>query len=1411
MAKQRARAKLLADAEANAEEPTDAYSSTLVSLGSFASFNGCPNAAVYTTANSLGTSTNCNGGNLSTLTRKAPASLLANGPNNNLNNHLNNHLNNNLNNHQLSGSLAGQAVAINGGEMTNLAQLTGGSGTAKLIQSIVIKQPARENGTQDDQLLLKKVFRTTSSASSPGTALINMQLIQLDGSQLGVTANGLATTKSTTSTFSNSTDLAGKQQEQTNSIRNAVSISGAPLNGVGTINAAGKLNSTVSTSLSGSLAFVNGDKKSDEQQSINSNRTPPLLNTFFVNNLNGLNCTPVSSATSSSGTPGSFLILNTSGLETNSSLPGGSLSSSNLQENAVRTNSNPTSHGNSILSISMDQQFAKLLQSNGQLNHGKIAAGQQPFTILYSTAAVNSTAGLSTTTSSASNTLSTLNCATVGSMNMVNQMATLSSFKNVQTIGKIPLMSSGQVGNGQSSSQNGSQNCNQNSQSGQMTVNNQGQSNLTVKKINSNHVNIRDLNVPKDGVQAKKTNKAQKACRKGDAPNAVTLDSSECRPVEIKCEPASANQNSGQNGDAHLRCDSLDGAAFKTKKLNGEYKNEFKRNEQYNEQYNEQGNESHLESNQNDHCPNGHPSNLTQSQTYINEYQMTCTPTGDEELLNQDQLSIDKLSTDNGYGSFDGRTSSSNMDCLSARLDEDEHLESETTLNDEGQLIASVSKLTRLEEASKLESEFGNIVNCSELDCSDVLFNLEAFDMLNEFNLDYDLNNNLNNNHCSSLTSNLIGNPSNSCASSSLTTDLASGMTANMSTNNYYTYGLNLDLNNLSAKMEDAPSCSPSTLCNNSPSLPSKFFDCDNQMSLSDSALIGSSNNTNQPANSASQPGNQLQNNNRILSQLLTSKSTFSLLNETKCESTTIKLIDYNPRWIYTSGGLHQEQPANWMFVIVEGLSFTGSYQVKFSELATVHGLLLASANTVYGIRCRLPIASQPAKIKLQILENGKLLIDDLEFEFRKQPEMNVLNSNSADNHIALEPHDSKANKESQNLYKANDKKSTGQSPYKLNERELKYCLLERLTDFALATTGSVESVELNLNDFENNAIKVLDRLSNWHGEKVHPKVAWGKRQDETDYRRRSEDAQSNINSLTILHLASALGYTNLIFNLLEWKDVQVNSLLDEQVNLKALDSMANTPLMWSMAKGNEASSKLLISLCCEACSIANSRAQDVFEVAEEEGHGDLANLARRWLADCLRTNASLRLDLNCLEVENNLKHLSNPSQRLEASLDDSAQHSDNSNIFDCSSTASTTISNLNTLINYESKEFSLDELICDNNNSLMNCDNLRTNSSKPNVDETKERSDLQDELDSLSGEESDEDGCEESEEESDFSKLFFIRFKACLNTPANSVHQLGTNQTKHQISHLPRCQTLRRLIDQGEFWLTKTFCGPLL
>ena len=658
-----------------------------------------------------------------------------------------------------------------------------------------------------------------------------------------------------------------------------------------------------------------------------------------------------------------------------------------------------------------------------------------------------------------------------------------------------------------------------------------------------------------------------------------------------------------------------------------------------------------------------------------------------------------------------------------------------------------------------------------------------------------------------------------------------------MASSNYYTYGLNLDLNNLHSKMEDAPSCSPSTLCNNSPGLPSKFFDCDNQMSLCDSALMNSPNGCNAIGSStigsaitgnaitgnaitsntitgnaitgnaitsntitgcSNNPpvntGNQLQNSNRILSQLLTSKSTFSLLNESKSlcsgDPATIKLIDYNPRWIYTEEQ-GAEQAANWMFVVAEGLTFGGSYQVKFGELATVHGLLIASSNVVHGIRCRLPAVGQPEKIKLQILENGKLLIDDLEFEFRRRPEVDTLNEvNMLNGHsVSHSVGNSVGNSVDENtMHKvANDKRSSRKSVYALSERELKFCLLERLSDFALSTTGSAEGVEMNLSDFENNAIKVLDRLSNWQAEERSAenvgdlKLARGQT---------PSDGQSD--SLTILHLAAALGYTNLIFNLLELKDVQAcNSLLDDQVNLKALDSQLNTPLMWSMAKGNEASSKLLISLCCEVCSMPNRQGQDVFEVAESEGHEQLANLARKWLADCLRTNASLRLDLNCLdEVESNLKHLGGSAERRAENFDadNRDEHSDSSNIFDCS-TSSTSISGLNTLINYASKEFSLDELICDNN-SLMNCDNPKTNSSEAAYERpaasNAEESNAPDRLpDELTG------------GDAEFSRLFLIHLKKCLNQP--TVDPSGRDQTGSQIKQR------RRLIDQGEFPLTKT------
>lgn len=181
------------------------------------------------------------------------------------------------------------------------------------------------------------------------------------------------------------------------------------------------------------------------------------------------------------------------------------------------------------------------------------------------------------------------------------------------------------------------------------------------------------------------------------------------------------------------------------------------------------------------------------------------------------------------------------------------------------------------------------------------------------------------------------------------------------------------------------------------------------------------------------------------------------------------------------------------------------------------------------------------------------------------------------------------------------------------------------------------------------------------------------------------------------------------------------------------------------------------------------------------QGHKKLSNLAQQWLTDCLETNANLsrfRSNLEEDHLKDNLKHLNHePASNLN---NESINHSDHSNVFDCSNSSSSTMSNLNTLIiNYASKEFSLDELICDNN-SLINCDmklirDLDTDTNKINLNF-----------------------------EIKFVKLFLAKLTEFLDQSSENLKStyLLTNQIEYD--YLPSYEKLIHLIKSGELMMFK-------
>ncbi|KAJ8255034.1 hypothetical protein GJAV_G00200220 [Gymnothorax javanicus] len=95
---------------------------------------------------------------------------------------------------------------------------------------------------------------------------------------------------------------------------------------------------------------------------------------------------------------------------------------------------------------------------------------------------------------------------------------------------------------------------------------------------------------------------------------------------------------------------------------------------------------------------------------------------------------------------------------------------------------------------------------------------------------------------------------------------------------------------------------------------------------------------------------------------------------------------------------------------------------------------------------------------------------------------------------------------------------------------------------------------------------------------------------------------------MTLLHLAAAQGYTQLIQTLIHWRSVNADSLdLEQEVDPLNVDHFSCTPLMWACALGHQAAAVLLYRWNSLALGIPDSLGRLPLAVARSRGHTRLA------------------------------------------------------------------------------------------------------------------------------------------------------------------------------------------------------------
>ncbi|XP_018109340.1 calmodulin-binding transcription activator 1 isoform X1 [Xenopus laevis] len=348
-----------------------------------------------------------------------------------------------------------------------------------------------------------------------------------------------------------------------------------------------------------------------------------------------------------------------------------------------------------------------------------------------------------------------------------------------------------------------------------------------------------------------------------------------------------------------------------------------------------------------------------------------------------------------------------------------------------------------------------------------------------------------------------------------------------------------------------------------------------------------------------------------------------------------VGITDFSPEWSYPEGGVKILITGPW----VEN---TDSYSCVFDQLTVPASLIQSGV-----LRCYCP-AHEAGLVTLQVIHQQQVISHSVVFEYR------------ARNFLTLP--------------------STQLDWLSLDDSQFRMSILERLEQMerrmanmssgqAQQTSGSRrgESTKMSSADsFEARLVAVCEKMmsqSCW--------VTSDLLMHEMSFR-----------GMTLLHLAAAQGYAQLIHTLIQWRNLHSQSLpVELEVDPLNVDHFSCTPLMWACALGHTEAASLLFRWDCRALSIPDSLGRFPLGVARYRGHTKLAatleemqrmepfhsNYTRLQGSSWHQLTGSqeFSMGLSPLSTDTGLSSLSSPSQVSDGSVSVTSAYSSSSALQD--------------------------------------------------------------------------------------------------------------------------------------------------
>lgn len=260
--------------------------------------------------------------------------------------------------------------------------------------------------------------------------------------------------------------------------------------------------------------------------------------------------------------------------------------------------------------------------------------------------------------------------------------------------------------------------------------------------------------------------------------------------------------------------------------------------------------------------------------------------------------------------------------------------------------------------------------------------------------------------------------------------------------------------------------------------------------------------------------------------------------------SEVMTITDYSPEWAYPEGGVK---------VLVTGPWETNSpYTVLFDNFPVPTTLVQGGV-----LRCYCP-AHEVGVATVQVSSQGFVISNSVNFEYKSPPKVETkCESNASDV-----------------MYKFS----------LLNRLETIDEKLQIKTEPA-DSAGCEDASLFKQANFEERLVSYCQKLTTRTWRSMTP-TAWS----------------VSHKGMTLLHLASALGYSRLVCTMLSWRADNSSMILEREVDALSQDEDGFTPLMWACVKGHQETATILYRYNHNALNVKNSLQDGPVEAATKNG-----------------------------------------------------------------------------------------------------------------------------------------------------------------------------------------------------------------